>query len=129
MDVSVIRCCVYFFQRSVGTFGLTGLDRLLCFMIVKELQNYQVLMNRTVLNPKEKTWIEALNSFTKTLSPVKGTVGKSTIRLKRIEQLQLKKVFLYHVNLDFMLKRAFAQTWFLPLSSTIKLFQSYEYSS
>ncbi|XP_076082010.1 WASH complex subunit 5-like isoform X2 [Mytilus galloprovincialis] len=62
-------------QRSVGTFGLTGLDRLLCFMIVKELQNYQVLLNRTVLNPKDKTWLDLLNNFAKQLNPVKGIIG------------------------------------------------------
>lgn len=62
-------------QRSVGTFGLTGLDRLLCFMIVKELQNYQVLINRSVLNPKDKSWLEALSSFSKLVQPVKGIVG------------------------------------------------------
>jgi len=27
--------------RSVGVFGVTGLDRLLCFMIVKELQVWE----------------------------------------------------------------------------------------
>ena len=32
-------------QQSVGTFGLTGLDKLLSFMIVKELQvNVSVLL-------------------------------------------------------------------------------------
>ena len=62
-------------QRSVGTFGLIGLDRLLCFMIVKELQNYQILMNRTVLNPKDRSWLEALGSFVKIVQPVRGLVG------------------------------------------------------
>lgn len=29
-------------QNTLGTFGLNGLDRLLCFMIVKELQVFSV---------------------------------------------------------------------------------------
>jgi len=72
----VIELLVFFLQRSVGTFGLTGLDRLLCFMIVKELQNYQILMNRTVQNPKDRSWLEALGSFVKIVQPLRGLIGK-----------------------------------------------------
>ncbi|ESO94074.1 hypothetical protein LOTGIDRAFT_176734, partial [Lottia gigantea] len=39
-------------QRAVGSFGLSGLDRLLCFMIVKELQNFQLNLQRGVIRDK-----------------------------------------------------------------------------
>lgn len=39
-------------QSTLGTFGLNGLDRLLCFMIVKELQ---VIRNGIMKNEKSGT--------------------------------------------------------------------------
>ncbi len=60
-------------QKSVGTWGLTGLDRLLCFMIVQELQNFLVVLQRGVL--RDKVWIDMLAGFNRTLNPVQGIVG------------------------------------------------------
>ena len=37
-------------QQAVGSFGLTGLDKLLSFMIVKELQVWQLFLLATVLD-------------------------------------------------------------------------------
>ncbi|XP_070556885.1 WASH complex subunit 5-like [Ptychodera flava] len=59
-------------QDSIGTYGLTGLDRLLCFMIVKELQNFLTILNRGVL--RDKAWLEFLASLLKSLNPVVGLV-------------------------------------------------------
>ncbi|XP_077991105.1 WASH complex subunit 5-like [Glandiceps talaboti] len=59
-------------QNSIGTCGLTGLDRLLCFMIVKELQNFLTILNRGVL--RDKAWLEFLSNLLKSLNPVKGLV-------------------------------------------------------
>ena len=60
-------------------------------MIVKELQNYQILMNRTVLNPKDRSWLEALGSFVKIVQPVRGLVGKK-------EKYIIKRSFLCHLD-------------------------------
>lgn len=61
-------------HRAVGSFGLSGLDRLLCFMIVKELQNFQRLVQRQVL--KDKTWLEYFSILTRTLNPLQGTIAQ-----------------------------------------------------
>ncbi|KAM9308792.1 WASH complex subunit 5 [Gastrophryne carolinensis] len=63
-------------QDSLGTFGLNGLDRLLCFMIVKELQNFLRLYQRIVL--KDKTSQETLRALQKVASPLKGIIANSS---------------------------------------------------
>ncbi|KAM3840991.1 WASH complex subunit 5 isoform 1-T1 [Vipera latastei] len=60
-------------QNTLGTFGLNGLDRLLCFMIVKELQNFLIMFQKTVLH--DKGVHEALKSLMKSVSPLKGLVA------------------------------------------------------
>ncbi|XP_075681849.1 WASH complex subunit 5 isoform X1 [Rhinoderma darwinii] len=62
-------------QDSLGTFGLNGLDRLLCFMIVKELQNFLRLYQRVIL--KDKTSQETLRALQKVVSPIKGIIANS----------------------------------------------------
>ena len=59
-------------QRAVGSFGLSGLDRLLCFMMVRELQNFQRLLQRQVL--KDKNWVDYFSQVTRTLNPLQGLV-------------------------------------------------------
>ncbi|XP_071117463.1 WASH complex subunit 5-like [Haliotis cracherodii] len=59
-------------HRAVGSFGLSGLDRLLCFMIVKELQSYQMQIMRGVF--RDKNWMEFFGSVTRTLNPLQGTI-------------------------------------------------------
>ncbi|XP_069674332.1 WASH complex subunit 5 isoform X3 [Periplaneta americana] len=53
--------------KSVGTAGLTGLDRLFSFMIVTELQNYLNALQKGVL--KDKAWLEMFSVVSKGLSP------------------------------------------------------------
>ncbi|XP_063155752.1 WASH complex subunit 5 isoform X2 [Candoia aspera] len=60
-------------QDTLGTFGLNGLDRLLCFMIVKELQNFLLMFQKTVLH--DKGVHEALKSLMRSVSPLKGLVA------------------------------------------------------
>ncbi len=57
----------------MGTWGLTGLDRLLCFMIVQELQNFLVGLQRHVL--RDKVWVDLLAGLSRTLTPVEGILG------------------------------------------------------
>ncbi|KAK3754472.1 hypothetical protein QZH41_018991, partial [Actinostola sp. cb2023] len=59
-------------QQSVGTFGLTGLDKLLSFMIVKELQKFVILLQSAL---RDKVIIETLTSLSKSLSPVKSLIA------------------------------------------------------
>lgn len=40
--------------RSLGTFGISGLDRLLCFMTVKDLQGF-TNQTRAIVEKKDKT--------------------------------------------------------------------------
>ncbi|PSN50014.1 WASH complex subunit 5 [Blattella germanica] len=53
--------------KSVGTAGLTGLDRLISFMIVIELQNYLNALQKGVL--KDKAWLDMFASVSKELTP------------------------------------------------------------
>ena len=65
---------LFLMQKSVGTWGLTGLDRLLCFMIVQELQNFLIGLQRLVL--KDKVWMDLLTGLARTLIPIEGVIGK-----------------------------------------------------
>uniref|UniRef100_A0A7M4ES32 WASH complex subunit 5 n=1 Tax=Crocodylus porosus TaxID=8502 RepID=A0A7M4ES32_CROPO len=63
-------------QDTLGTFGLNGLDRLLCFMIVKELQNFLSMFQRHIL--RDRTVQETLKALMNAVSPVKGIVANSS---------------------------------------------------
>ncbi|XP_020792963.1 WASH complex subunit 5 [Boleophthalmus pectinirostris] len=63
-------------QNTLGTFGLNGLDRLLCFMIVKELQNFLMLLQKTIL--KDKTVVDIFRVMLGTVNPVQGIVGNAS---------------------------------------------------
>uniref|UniRef100_A0A3Q2YBW3 WASH complex subunit 5 n=1 Tax=Hippocampus comes TaxID=109280 RepID=A0A3Q2YBW3_HIPCM len=63
-------------QSSLGTFGLNGLDRLLCFMIVKELQNFLTMIQKTIL--KDKGAVEVFKAMLGAVNPVQGIVGNAS---------------------------------------------------
>ncbi|XP_041046075.1 WASH complex subunit 5 isoform X1 [Carcharodon carcharias] len=63
-------------QNSLGTFGLNGLDRLLCFMIVKEIQIFLDMLHRNVL--RDKTVMDTIRPFQIHVNPVKGIVVNSS---------------------------------------------------
>ncbi|XP_054840736.1 WASH complex subunit 5 [Eublepharis macularius] len=63
-------------QDTLGTFGLNGLDRLLCFMIVKELQNFLSMFQKTVL--RDKPVLDALKMLMNSVNPLKGIVASSS---------------------------------------------------
>uniref|UniRef100_A0A8D0D6N4 WASH complex subunit 5 n=1 Tax=Sander lucioperca TaxID=283035 RepID=A0A8D0D6N4_SANLU len=63
-------------QNTLGTFGLNGLDRLLCFMIVKELQNFLILIQRTIL--KDKAVVDVFKAMLGAVNPVQGIVGNAS---------------------------------------------------
>lgn len=63
-------------HRAVGSFGLSGLDRLLSFMIVKELQSLTGSI-QSIFVHKESS--DMLDSFMRQLTPLDGTVGKERI--------------------------------------------------
>uniref|UniRef100_A0A5F8HFV4 WASH complex subunit 5 n=1 Tax=Monodelphis domestica TaxID=13616 RepID=A0A5F8HFV4_MONDO len=62
-------------QTTLGTFGLNGLDRLLCFMIVKELQNFLGLFQKLVL--RDKAVQDTLKALMSAISPLKGIVANA----------------------------------------------------
>lgn len=63
-------------QKSLGTFGLTGLDRLLSFMIVRELQNAVEYLQKNVL--KDKVLMDSFTAFMKTANPIKGILANAS---------------------------------------------------
>uniref|UniRef100_A0A8C9L8P7 WASH complex subunit 5 n=1 Tax=Pavo cristatus TaxID=9049 RepID=A0A8C9L8P7_PAVCR len=62
-------------QDTLGTFGLNGLDRLLCFMIVKELQNFLSMFQKNVL--RDRTVQDTLKALMNAVSPLKGIIANS----------------------------------------------------
>uniref|UniRef100_A0A3Q3ET57 WASH complex subunit 5 n=1 Tax=Labrus bergylta TaxID=56723 RepID=A0A3Q3ET57_9LABR len=60
-------------QNTLGTFGLNGLDRLLCFMIVKELQNFLTMLQKTIL--KDRAVVDVFKAMLIAVNPVQGIVG------------------------------------------------------
>jgi len=60
-------------QHTVGTWGLTGLDRLLCFMIVQELQNFTSFLVLRVL--KDKMCMDLFNKLSTELEPVTSLIS------------------------------------------------------
>ncbi|KAK9513426.1 hypothetical protein VZT92_026962 [Zoarces viviparus] len=63
-------------QNTLGTFGLNGLDRLLCFMIVKELQNFLIWIQRTIL--KDKATVDVFKAMLAAANPIQGIVGNAS---------------------------------------------------
>ncbi|KAF3691663.1 WASH complex subunit 5 [Channa argus] len=62
-------------QKTLGTFGLNGLDRLLCFMIVKELQNFLTMLQKTIL--KDKAAIDVFKAMLGAVNPIQGIVANA----------------------------------------------------
>lgn len=74
-------------QKSIGTPGLVGLDKLLSFMIVKELQNMVSYLNKGFYRDQLAT--KQMNEFVKLLNPVKKSVGNpSKVYSSIISKLQ-----------------------------------------
>lgn len=76
-------------QVAIGTFGINGLDRLLSFMIVQELQTFLRLLQRGIL--QDKQWTELLSSFVTTLEGPSSTVTKPTIQPTKMYSSMLAK--------------------------------------
>uniref|UniRef100_A0A8C8EDU9 WASH complex subunit 5 n=1 Tax=Otus sunia TaxID=257818 RepID=A0A8C8EDU9_9STRI len=62
-------------QDTLGTFGLNGLDRLLCFMIVKELQNFLSMFQKNIW--RDRTVQDTLKTLMNAVSPLKGIIANS----------------------------------------------------
>ncbi|KAM9198615.1 WASH complex subunit 5 isoform 2-T2 [Dugong dugon] len=62
-------------QTTLGTFGLNGLDRLLCFMIVKELQNFLSMFQKIIL--RDRAVQDTLKNLMNAVSPLKSIVANS----------------------------------------------------
>uniref|UniRef100_A0AAZ3R286 WASH complex subunit 5 n=1 Tax=Oncorhynchus tshawytscha TaxID=74940 RepID=A0AAZ3R286_ONCTS len=63
-------------QDTLGTFGLNGLDRLLCFMMVKELQNFLSVFQKTIL--RDKAMVDVFKAMLSAVNPVKGIVANAS---------------------------------------------------
>uniref|UniRef100_A0A3B3T2B3 WASH complex subunit 5 n=1 Tax=Paramormyrops kingsleyae TaxID=1676925 RepID=A0A3B3T2B3_9TELE len=63
-------------QDTLGTFGLNGLDRLLCFMIVKELQNFLTMLQKTIL--RDRAVVDVFKGMLSVVNPVKGIVANAS---------------------------------------------------
>uniref|UniRef100_A0A4W6EII0 WASH complex subunit 5 n=1 Tax=Lates calcarifer TaxID=8187 RepID=A0A4W6EII0_LATCA len=63
-------------QNTLGTFGLNGLDRLLCFMIVKELQNFLTMLQKTIL--KDKAVVDVFKAMLGAVNPIQGIVANAS---------------------------------------------------
>ena len=61
-------------QEAVDTFGLSALDRLFCFMIVRELQNYIKYLQRSMM--KTPNYLKTLREFTSTVGHSQRLISK-----------------------------------------------------
>uniref|UniRef100_UPI00359007A0 WASH complex subunit 5 n=1 Tax=Myxine glutinosa TaxID=7769 RepID=UPI00359007A0 len=86
-------------QGALGTFGMTGLDRLLCFMIVRELQNAVEYVQKSVL--KEKMLLDQFATFMKLASPLKTNIGNAS---KVYASIVSKSQKVWPAYLDIILK-------------------------
>ncbi|XP_063087179.1 WASH complex subunit 5 isoform X2 [Cavia porcellus] len=74
-------------QTTLGTFGLNGLDRLLCFMVVRELQNFLSMFQKIIL--RDRTVQDTLKTLMNAVSPLKSIVANSNkIYLSAIAKTQ-----------------------------------------
>jgi len=60
-------------QRSLDTPGLVGLDKLMSFMIVRELQRFAMFLQQNIM--KDPTTTSLLESLVKQIAPVKSLIG------------------------------------------------------
>ncbi|XP_040586236.1 WASH complex subunit 5 [Mesocricetus auratus] len=63
-------------QNTLGTFGLNGLDRLLCFITVKELQNFLSMFQKIIL--RDRAVQDTLKTLMNAVSPLKSLVANSS---------------------------------------------------
>ncbi|GFW82443.1 WASH complex subunit 5 [Trichonephila clavipes] len=85
-------------QKSIGTPGLTGLDRLLSFMIVTELQSLIRSYEKLIL--ADKTWQEALKSLLVVLEPTNKLIVQPT----RVYGATISKAGKYPIFLESLIK-------------------------
>lgn len=76
-------------HRAVGSFGLNGVDRLLSFMIVKDLQLLTGTI-QTVFTHKESN--DMLDSFMRQIQPIDSIVGKR--KMNRRKKKKRKRLFI-----------------------------------
>ena len=64
--------------KGLGTFGLKGLDKLYCFMLVQALQNFIHTFNKSVVSAK--LWSEIFSILAETPEPTKcqSAIGKAS---------------------------------------------------
>lgn len=61
-------------QEAVDIFGLSALDRLFCFMIVRELQNFLKYLQRSLM--KTESFFKQLKSFVKLVEDPNAIIRK-----------------------------------------------------
>ena len=82
-------------HAAIGTFGLTGLDRLLSFMVVKELQGFQ--RNHVRLVATDKSMIALHQELNKAIRPVSGV--PASLRVYALGVEKGRKVWQQHLGL------------------------------
>ena len=61
-------------DSAVGTFGMTGLDRLLGLEATGILQKIIGVMEATIF--KDRSWIELLENLSNSLNPIENVIGQ-----------------------------------------------------
>ena len=68
-------------DSAVGTFGMTGLDRLLGLEATGILQKIIGVMEATIF--KDRSWIELLENLSNSLNPIENVIGQVFTERKR----------------------------------------------
>ena len=64
-------------EKAIGTFGMTGLDRLLGLQATTVLQKIVGVMETNVF--KDKTWFDLLENMSNSLNPIENVIAQVSI--------------------------------------------------
>lgn len=83
--------------ETVGTPGLSGLDKLISFFIVMELET---LVHHIERNIRNKTWMSLLEDCETMLSSLDNAKGKNLRRNRKVHTIKTRIINMYHKVLD-----------------------------
>ena len=80
-------------RNSIGTPGLLGLDKLLSFMLVKELQNFVAFLTKNLY--KDANVVKMVSELAKTISPLKQLLSNPVRTYANVTSKLLKHIASY----------------------------------
>lgn len=79
--------------ETIGTPGLSGLDKLISFFIVMELE---ALVHYIEKNIRNKTWVSLLEDCETTLNSLDSAKGKNSRRIRKVHNMKMRIFNMYY---------------------------------